>query len=64
MALNFPNSPSVDDTFTNGLTTWQWDGNSWNIIYNAYVGVMTLDYGTISGVTSNVHSSFDYGSLT
>jgi plastocyanin len=31
MALNFPASPSLSDTFTDGTTTWQWDGTAWNI---------------------------------
>ena len=64
MAMNFPSSPAVDDTFTNGVTTWIWDGTSWNIIFNAFNGVMSIDYGTITGATSTVYSSYDYGSLT
>ena len=31
MAINFPASPSLSDTFTDGTTTWQWDGTAWNI---------------------------------
>lgn len=31
MAINFPNSPEIDDTFTDGTTTWKWDGTAWNI---------------------------------
>jgi hypothetical protein len=64
MAINFPDSPAVNDTFTNGLTAWTWDGTSWNITYNAFTGVMQVDYGTITGATSTVTSSYDYGSLT
>ena len=30
MAINFPNNPSVNDTFTDGSITWTWDGTSWN----------------------------------
>ena len=29
MAINFPNSPSVDDTHVVGDTTYTWDGTSW-----------------------------------
>ena len=32
MALNFPASPNTNDTYTEGGTTWQFDGTSWNII--------------------------------
>ena len=31
MALNFPDSPQLNDTFTDGTTTWQWDGTAWNV---------------------------------
>ena len=29
MAINFPNTPNVADTFTEGNTTWKWDGTAW-----------------------------------
>ena len=29
MAQNFPNSPTVGQLFTQGLFTFQWDGNAW-----------------------------------
>ena len=35
MAINFPNSPNVNDTHTEGGVTWKWDGTSWNIQDNA-----------------------------
>lgn len=35
MALNFPISPEVDDTYTEGETTWQYDGTAWNIVGNS-----------------------------
>jgi len=28
-AIDFPNSPEVDDLFTQGDITWQWDGTVW-----------------------------------
>ena len=43
MALNFPNSPSVDDTFTDGTTTWQWDGTSWNVVAGAGISAEAPD---------------------
>lgn len=30
-AIDFPNSPSVNDEFTVGSTTWYWDGTRWLI---------------------------------
>lgn len=29
MAINFPNSPSVNDVHTSGSNSWRWDGASW-----------------------------------
>jgi hypothetical protein len=37
-AIDFPNSPTVNQTFTSGVQTWQWDGVSWNLIISAVVG--------------------------
>ena len=31
MAINFPHSPSVNETYTVGGKTWRWDGTSWII---------------------------------
>jgi plastocyanin len=35
MALNFPNDPQTDDTYTQGNTTWVWDGVAWNVSFTA-----------------------------
>ena len=32
MAINFPDSPSVNDTHTVGDRTWVWDGTTWTVI--------------------------------
>lgn len=32
MAIDFPSSPSVGQTFNNGNVTWVWDGTTWDII--------------------------------
>jgi hypothetical protein len=31
MAINFPNSPTVNETFTTGTDTWIWDGVTWGV---------------------------------
>jgi len=35
MALNFPATANIDDTYTDGTTTWKWDGSVWNIVDGA-----------------------------
>jgi len=55
MALNYPNSPSEGDTFTDGTTTWQWDGVSWNIVSAGSSALQSNTFKNIasdSGVTS------------
>ena len=32
MAINFPNSPSLNDTHTVGDVTWTWNGSSWTAV--------------------------------
>jgi hypothetical protein len=34
MPIDFPNSPSVDSTFTSGSTTWRWSGSAWKVVRN------------------------------
>lgn len=33
MAINFPGSPTLNQLFTTGQTTYQWDGSSWEVAY-------------------------------
>ena len=35
MALNFPNSPALNDIYEANGTRWQWDGSSWVRIVSA-----------------------------
>jgi hypothetical protein len=32
MAMNFPDSPSVNQQFTAGGRTWVWDGTTWSAL--------------------------------
>jgi len=32
MAIDFPNSPSINDVFTVGSTSWTWNGATWNVV--------------------------------
>ena len=55
MAIDFPNSPAVNQTFTANGTTWKWDGISWN--------VLRQPVGTL-GVTSPITKSGTYPDAT
>jgi hypothetical protein len=32
MPIDFPNSPTVNDTFTVGNRTWKWTGSTWESV--------------------------------
>jgi plastocyanin len=34
MAINFPGTPALNDTFTEGGTTWKYDGTTWNVSFS------------------------------
>jgi hypothetical protein len=44
MALNFPATPTLNQTYSFGAYTWQWDGNSW-------VGAVPIVNATINNTT-------------
>ena len=52
MAINFPNTLTLDDTFTEGNTTWKWDGTAWNLVTNTVARNIftnfTADTGTVA----------------
>ena len=35
MAIDFPDSPTVNDTFTSGDRTWKWNGTAWRVVLPA-----------------------------
>ena len=41
MAIDFPDSPSVGDTFTVGTRIWTWSGSFWEV--NSSTGVLTIE---------------------
>ena len=57
MAINFPNTPAIHDTFTQGNTTWKWDGTAWNVISSTSARNIftnfTADTGTVAPNITN-----------
>ena len=37
-AIDFPNSPLVGDTYTNGIQTYIWNGTAWRLVRTSAVG--------------------------
>jgi hypothetical protein len=55
MAIDFPNSPSNNDQFTVGSTTWMYNGTAWVIVLgesSIATGAVTTDKIAASAVTS------------
>ena len=51
MAINFPNTPTLDDTFTEGNTTWKWDGTAWNVTSSSAVATKFTRFNADTGFT-------------
>jgi hypothetical protein len=51
MAIDFPNSPALNQTYTSGGQTWYWDGVAW-----------TLSTTTISGLVNGAAGQIPYQS--
>jgi hypothetical protein len=46
MAIDFPNSPTTNDQFTVGSTTWMYNGTAWVIVLgesSIATGAVTTD---------------------
>ena len=54
MPLNFPPSPTINDTYTDGNRTWSWNGKYWaaraTAIYMGYTGSTGVGYTGSIGV--------------
>ena len=48
MALSFPNNPQLNDTYTSGSTTWQWNGEAWITLTPTEVDYQTVTTDDIS----------------
>lgn len=57
MALNFPANPNLNDVYTDGNTSWRYDGNAWNIVSNDAVRniftIFSADLGSASPTVLN-----------
>ena len=62
MAINFPDSPTPNDTFTDGGRTWIWDGTTWKIYSSTSSGI---GLSNLSVTTSSVGTAaLSYNSTT
>jgi hypothetical protein len=75
MAINFPANPQINDTFTSGTTTWQWNGEAWiiapptnldlsNIETDSFTSSTTANLNTANITTLNVSGNSSVEDLT
>ena len=56
MALNFPSTPSVNDTYTLDNKTWKYNGTAWDLVSSRYtLGVST--YTSETSITPNLSTT-------
>jgi hypothetical protein len=53
--LDFPNNPSVNQTYTSGGRTWRWDGTKWNAEASIAIGDVTALQSTLDGKAPTIH---------
>jgi hypothetical protein len=73
-AIDFPNSPSVNDTHTVGNRIWKWNGATWDVVRSSvsFSTGATGATGTtgavgstgVTGPTGSVYVNIDGGSPT
>lgn len=54
-AINFPSSPTLNQTHTDGATTWKWNGTSWELANITALSVTTVSAST--GFTGNLQGN-------
>ena len=64
MALNFPASPVLDDTFTDGTTTWKWNGIAWLVDSGAVAAANVDQFKTVAGDTGSTTANSPTDTLT
>jgi hypothetical protein len=58
-AIDFPNSPSVNDTYTVGNRVWKWNGTVWEVVRST-VPYSTGPTGPTGATVTGPTGSVDY----
>jgi hypothetical protein len=48
MPLDFPTSPALNQIYTSGIYSWQWNGSAWNV-YSTTTGTVVRSLNGLSG---------------
>ena len=58
MSMNFPVSPSLNQTYTYGDRTWKWDGSAWNLQITSVITLPTQNYVRTAAVATAGQTTF------
>ena len=66
MAIDFPNSPALNDTFSNAGKNWVYNGYAWTLIgvstlINPVLSTTALDGGAVNTIQFYVMGAVDGG---
>ncbi len=69
MAIDFPNSPAVNDTYTFNSQQWRWTGATWDLVVTSVIGPTgptgpTGAASTVTGPTGHTGPTGRYGSFS
>ena len=53
MPLNFPNSPAVDQVYTEGQKSWRWTGTVWHLIASGFGAAASSSFTTVAVAGQN-----------
>ena len=59
MAINFPNSPNPNDTWTSGGKTWVYDGTTWKLNSTASSGIALTDFSVTTNAVGTAALSYN-----
>tara|TARA_B100001287_G_scaffold236438_1_gene209026 strand:- start:4922 stop:6052 length:1131 start_codon:yes stop_codon:yes gene_type:complete len=65
MAIDFPDTPAINDTHTVGNITWTWDGTAWSVLSSTGGGgAVTNKFITFAGDTGSTTANLPTDTLT
>ena len=64
MAINFPNTPTLNDIYTEGGSSWQWDGTAWNALGDGITPPTVDQFKTVAGDTGSTTADSGTDTLT